>query len=225
MSEEEYSYYLYNLNRHTEKVKTAFANLLFELQKHLEQTRSVRDVVLYLKMITRNGHFETSFSSMGEVFENLHTYSSFFNCELIKRLTRKFGSQKVKARLTKYRNMVEAYLKRRVIEFPNDVFEDSTISGEVYIIKTDHVFKDLTGEELCNIHYQMNRILKQKMVRLLRIEEGCTQLTFIGFAEDKFNITAEQQQTLRNLGVLSIRYGEYFINIEKEFPKHGKYTI
>lgn len=223
MSEEERACYLYDLDRHTKKVKTAFSDLVFDLQKNLEQTKDVKDIVCYLNYYDE--HFKKLLhdcTNMAEVFEHIFSYSSFFDFEFIKRLTRKFASRKIKERLKKYRKMFQTYLKRRIVEFPDDAFEDANKSEKVYKVKTDRVFADLTGEDLQKLQYEMNKIFDNKFLRILRVEEGCVQLTFRGFEEDEFSITTKQQQALRNVDVLGIKYGEYFVDIEKGFVKESE---
>lgn len=68
----------------------------------------------------------------------------------------------------------------------------------------------------------MNVILGHKLYRLLHVEEGCVQLAIRGFEEDELNISEEQQQALRNVGVLSISYGHRCVDIAEKFSKIDK---
>ena len=60
----------------------------------------------------------------------------------------------------------------------------------------------------------MNKILGHKLLRLLNIKDGCTELTFRTFENGEFSITEKQQQALRRMGVLRISYGDMTTNIE-----------
>ena len=184
MSEEEHSYYLFNLDKHTEKVKTAFGSLVFDLQKCLEQSETVEDIVFYLNLIISDEKIKKLLrgcTTIAKVFSKICEYSSFFDFEFLKSLARKFGSRKVKQKLKRYTAMLQDYLKRRIVEFPDYTFDDVKKSEKVYVVKTDKIFKDLTGEDLKKLQYEMNKILGNKMLCLLRVEEGCAQLTFRGF--------------------------------------------
>lgn len=221
MSDAERSCYLFNLEKHTEKVKAAFGSLVYDIQKHLEQ-KKVKDLVHYLNRTTTDKNLKEHLrdcSTTEELFDKLYVYSSFFDFEFLKRLTRKFGSRKIKHKLNRYIEMFRSYLKRRIVEMPNHTFDDVTESEKVYVVKTDKNFNDFTGEDLKKLQYQMNKILENKLLCLKHVEEGCVQLTFRGFEEDNFMITAEEKQDLRNVGVLSIAYGEHFMDFENEFIK------
>lgn len=224
MSDEKRSYYLFNLDRHTEKVKTAFASLVFDLQKSLEQERSVVDIICYLKLIIEDINCKkllNDCSTVAEIFDIINLYSSFFDFEYIKILTRKFGSIKVKKTMKKYTNMFQEYLKRRIVEIPDDAFDNENEFEKLYKVKTDHVLNNLSGEDLKKLQYEMNKILGHKLVRLLRVEEGCTQLTFRGFEINFDNLSKQELQALRNVGVQNITHGEYSMAIKKEFDKEN----
>ncbi len=56
----------------------------------------------------------------------------------------------------------------------------------------------------------INRILGTKFLRLLSVDKGCIQLTFRTLPlveEDIFSIIQDQVLSLKDLGVLSIKYG------------------
>ncbi len=77
-TEEDYSYYLFNLKQHTEKIKTAFGSLVFDLQKNLEQSNNLQDVICYLKYIIFDENFKKELNGctcMAKVLEKLYTFS------------------------------------------------------------------------------------------------------------------------------------------------------
>lgn len=79
MSEEEFSYYLFNLNEHTRKLKMAFAGLVFDLQKSLEQNKNCEDVVQCLEFINDNNVENLKdCTSISEVISKISKHFSFF---------------------------------------------------------------------------------------------------------------------------------------------------
>ena len=219
MSEEERYYYLYNLNKHTEKVKTAFAGLVFELQKYLKQTSSVQEVLHSLKPFFQDKAFVEQLNcqkTFMDIFDKIFDYISFFDYEVIKFLIRHLGSKTFKKKLRKYERMFCEYSKRRIVECPDDTFGEMNENTKVLKIKTDKSIEELTVEELKKLQCKISNVLGKKLLHLLRVEEGCVQLMFQPVEQEELVITSEQQQALRNVGVLSITYGKQFIDIEKE---------
>ena len=80
-----------------------------------------------------------------------------------------------------------------------------------------------TLEEYDTLQFEMNKLLGGKLLRLVNVEEGCVQLTFRGFVEPELSLPKEKYQELRNIGVLSITYGEQVFNFSDLAPqKHAK---
>lgn len=219
MTDTEYDFYLFKLDKHTEKLKRAFASLFYDLQESLEK-QEFKKVIWYLEILHTNlTELLPDCKTMEDIYHILHPYSSFFDFEIVKLLIRKFGCVDIKQKLKKYTQMFRKYLKQRVVECPNDAFGDVKRAEKVYVIKTDKILKNITAEQLKLLQYEMDKILGNKLLRLLRVEKGCLQLTFRGVEEEEFNVTAEQQQALRNVGVLSISYGDHNVNIGEQFTK------
>ena len=211
ITEEEFSYLLFNLNRHTSKVKEAFAGIIFDLQKEIEKNSTLQTVITCLIAYDKSYESLLGSASLSEVFNRILKHSSFFDYKIFKLLIRKVGSTKTRIRLKKYEAMFKEYSKRRVVECPSDAFGDVEKSEKVYVLKTDKILESLTTAELTDLCHEMNAILNLNLLRLLKVEEGCVQLTFRGLEDDKFNTTKDQQQALRNLGVLTITYGDQII--------------
>lgn len=221
MSEEDHSFYLFELDQETQKVKRAFGSLRFDLEQNLE-TQKLENVIRYLELIKSDlKKLFTDCKSIEDVFDIFDPYSSFFDFELVKSLTHKFGSTGVKEKFKKYKKMFQKYLKHRVVECPHDSFGDIGNSEKVYVLKTDKSLETLTADDLKVLQYKLSKILENKLLRLLRVETGCMQLTFRGVEEEQLNIGAEIQQALRDVGVLSIRYGDQYVNISEKFMKQG----
>ena len=220
ISEAEHSYNLHKLYEETEKVKRAFGNLLYDLERDLEMQR-LQKIVRYLELTYPSlKRFLTNCKDMANVTDAIEPYCSFFNFEMVKSLIRKFSSSHVKERFRKYKKMFEEYSRRRVIECPTDAFGDVDSSEKVFVLKTDKILETLTADELKSLQYNIEKILKNESLRLMRVKSGCTELTFRGILEWS-NISGDEQQALREEGVLSIKYGDKYVDIAKKFVKHS----
>jgi hypothetical protein len=211
MSEEDRYFYLQNLEEHTKKTKRAFSNLVVWLQKNLQETESINKVIDCLK--TLNVELKGN-ETWRDLFDVISKYISFFDYDLIKDLIRHFGSPNLKKKLRQYKKMFNEYSKRRVIECPDDAFGDVHETEKLIKLKTDKDMEKLTVEELKKLQYQISSVLGQRVLRLLRVEEGCVQLTFRMTCEE-LTLNSKQQQDLRNVGVSSITYGEQFMDFER----------
>ena len=188
-----------------------FANLVFDLQRSIEETNiSLKDFKNLLNYFDKK-KFEQLLSeckNLQEAFNTISNFFSFFDFDIIKLLTRKFGSKDVKKKLERYKERFQKFSKRCVCEVPSDAFGEPEKSEKVYAIKIDKSLKSLTVEELKKLNYKMNRILGHQSLRLLHIEEGCVQLTFRNLKRDNLKISFKAQEALRKMGVLSISYGD-----------------
>lgn len=219
MSKEERLCYMINLDDHTKKLKGAFVGLVFDLWKHLDQNKKQGGVVQILKLFDESKYENlNNCMSISDITIIITKHISFFDYEVIKFLTRKLGSSNIKEKLKKYVKMFRAYSSRRIVECPSGAFGDVDKMEKVYVLKTDQILEKLTVEEMRILQYKMCKILGRILIRLLRVEDGCVQFIFRGI-EEEFSISKEQKQALRNLGVLSIRYGDQYIDISKGFTK------
>ena len=215
MTDEDFSYKLFNLDRHTKKVKAAFARVVLDLQRDIDASK-LKEVINFLKVF--DSKFEKlldNCENMMQLFDKLHKHFSFFDFDIIGILVRTFGSKNIKRRLGKYKDMFGKFSKCRVVECPSDAFRDYEKSKKVYVLKLDRILNSLTAKELRQLCNKIKSILKHEALRLLHVKDGCIQLTFRGFEEENFNIIEEQQQALRNIGVLCISYGENVLDISK----------
>ena len=211
MSEEELSFHRLQLNEETKKIKKSFASLVLNLQKRVEETSKLDDVVniltFYDNVYEKLLHDCTS---IAEVFRKISSVFSFFDYDLVKLLSRKFGSLSIKKDLKKYKKKFQDYSKRRICECPSDAFGDVQKSEKVYVLKTDKSIEDLTVAQLQQLQYEMNKVLGQRLLRLLDVEKGCVSLVFRIF--EHRDLSKHQQQALRKLGVLSVTYGEQCVD-------------
>ena len=218
MTKENLDFYLNDLDSHTSKIKSAYSAIMSRLQKDLERNSTLQSVINCLKAYDKPLCDKLQLAeckSIEEVFSEIIDYFSFFNFEIIKVLTR-IASRNTRNDLKKYEAMFINYSKRRVVECPSDAFGDTEESEKVYVLKTDKKLHSLGVKKLSQLCYEIAKILGHR--RLLQVSDGCVQLTFKAFDEE-FTVANDQQQALRDVGVLSITYGDQMVDISKNFLK------
>ena len=222
------------LYEETDKLKFNFASLMLELKRDLERKRdldrrlSVEEVVDILVFYDKKfaGVFAecTSFS---DVFHKVRDFVSFFDYDLLEHLIDRYGSDAIKKELDKYKDYFLEFSKRRIIECPSNAFSDhnSGSSENVLVLFADKIIENLTLDELKNFNRRVNKILGNKLVKLVRVIRGSICLTFQIFEDSNFVITEEQRQALQKEGVTSITCtygGRFFMKIAT--PVAGTYT-
>ena len=216
MSGKDFDTYLYNLDRHTSKVKAAYSAVICDLQKDLERNSTFIKVINCLKAYDKTFCDKLKLADCGSievVFSKIIDHLSFFDLEMITVLTNLCSSY-TENRVNEYKTMFEKYSKRRVVECPSDAFGDAEELEKVYVLKTDRNLRSLEVKKLSQLCYEITNILGHK--KLLQVSEGCVQLIFRASDEEfTVNVTEEQQQALRNIGVLSITYGDQMVDISK----------
>lgn len=216
LSEAELSLLRERLSDETTQMKVQFASLMFDVQKDLEANVETEDVISFLAFCDKT--FATLLNDCtrtAQVFRKMINFTSFFDYDLLERLIVKFGSTPIKENLKEYKDCFATFSKRRVCECPNNAFGDSEDSEKVWVFKTDKIFGDLTVEEIKQLNYRINKILGEKVIRILRITKGCVEITYRILNLNIFDLTSEQQQALNKVGVTSISYGDFFIDISK----------
>ena len=226
-NEEEVSFHLNRLADQTKEIKREFSSLLVHLKQDIESTAKLEDVVLLLTSNIKDKGFEEvmyNCKKLSEVFKHLSNFVSFFDFDLVKLLTHHFGSPAMKKKLKSYKIEFQNYLKRRVCECPKDAFGEAKESDKVYKIKTDKILETFTLEELDKLQHEIRKILGHKLLCLLKVEDGCTELSFRVFNCDDFDISEDQKQALSNLGVHSISCQNKVVIINTG-KVSGKYTF
>ena len=223
MPEEKLAYYRLKLDDETNRIKRSFASLVSTLQDYISEAYNIDTVVNHLLFYEpKLRELLCDCKSVIDVFSKLSMVFSFFDHNLIKILTSKFGSQNCKGRLKKYRKKFQEYTKRRICECPSDAFSGAKKPDDLsahYVLKLEKKMENYKLEELERLRHEMNIILRKKFLRLLFVDEGCIQLTFRVVDHDPLDLAEEAQQDLRNLGIISICHGVKLYNFEKLHPK------
>ena len=187
------------LYEETDKLKFNFASLMFDLKRDLERRLSVEEVVDILVFYDKKkfvGVFAecTSFSA---VFRKVRGFVSFFDYDLLEHLIDRYGSDLIKKELDEYKSYFLEFSQRRVTECPSNAFSDSGSSEKVLVLIADKIIEDLTLDELKAFNRRVNKILGNKLVKLVHVIRGSICLTFQIFEDSNFVITEEQRQALQ----------------------------
>ena len=215
------------LYEETNKLKLNFASLMFKMMEDLEQRLSVRQVVDILVFYEKN--YEAVLvecASFSEVFRKVRGFVSFFDYDLLEHLIDEHGSDAIKKELDKYKGYFREFSKRRIIECPSNTFadHDSGSSEKVLVLVADRIIEDLTLDELKIFNRRVNKVLGNKLVKLVRYKGGSLCLTFQMFEDRNFIITEEQRQALQREGVISITYGDQHFDMRTARPATGTST-
>ena len=145
---------------------------------------------------------------------------SFFDYKLLKILAKYLGSNEIKKKFKKYKSHFQEFSKRHICECPSDLFGESETADsavekpqKTYVIKIDRSVEKFTLKELENLKCKMNEILGQKFLKVVKVEDGCVQVTFRTFSNSDFVVSDEQQRALSSLGIITVSCGSKSIHI------------
>ena len=205
------------LYEETDQLKAKFASLIFDLQEDLEEKLQVDKLVDFL--IHYNPAFEVQLrecTNFSEVFRKIRHFVSFFDYDILEHLIRKFClTGFVEKELQAYKVSFEAYSERLVRECPSNAFGDPDKSEKVFVIISDKTIDNMTIKKLRKFKHNLNKILGNKLAKILCIEGGSIKLVFRTFEDYDLKLTEQQCLELRNEDVISITYGKQYIEISK----------
>ena len=222
MSEEERLQHLSTLYRETEKIRTRFTSLIFHLQKDLETNNKLVDAINILIFYEDDlKGVICDCDSIALLLRKVREFVSFFDYKLLKILAKHLGSSEmIKKKFKKYKSHFQEFAKRHICECPSDLFGESKTADsavekprKTYVIKIDKSIEKFTLKELENLKCKMNEILGQKFLKVVKVEDGCVQVTFRIFSSSDFVFSDEQQRALSSLGVITISCGSESVHI------------
>ena len=195
------------------KICCCFASLVFELQKCVEATKSspesVADVIAARDLNFKN--FLKDCPTVSKLFKASGDYWSFFDHEVVRLIVNAFGSEQVHANWEKFMELFDEYTRRLVCECPFDVFgSESKSKDKIIRMKFENSVRRLRLYQLNNLCKNLNQII-QNHIHLIKVERGCVRLTFKVLPdalEGGLNLTEDQKEALRELGILSLSYGD-----------------
>ena len=158
-------------------------------------------------------------STMNDVKNLLKNNSSFYDYNLVKYMIHAVGKESVQIQLQSYEEAFCRYAQRRVYECPSTYGAVQTQNDTQLHVKLDRLYDECTVDDLKRLEGKLCNILQINVyaVRILRVETGCFDLTFVmpaSFEMIIFPLFGDQICKLQELHVLLLGCGHHFINIE-----------
>jgi hypothetical protein len=160
-------------------IQNKFAIIVDRTKTSLEdQDISCQNLKTLFKFSAYSSHctlFEDGMS-MNDLFLELSDYWSFFDYELLTLIVER-RCPELGDKLEEYISDLKEYCRRRIIEVPAHMLDAKSTSKDTVTIKYEKEFYDITLNNIKDLQARLSLLLKTPL-RLLEIEEGCTQLTF-----------------------------------------------
>ena len=149
-----------------------------------------------------------------EVVWIIADYASFFNYSIIEHIIQKLGTSDDQKELQKYKEKLENYCKRRVVECPPVYGNLSDPDGVCVVVKLDNTLNSFTLHQLRLFESKLSTILhlSEYTPHLVAVEEGCLQLTYRIPASVKhmvFPLSQKQERALQQADVVQLSCGDY----------------
>ena len=224
MSEDEKKIKMNKLYQETEQIKTRFVNLIFGLQKSIEESYKFDDFLSLIKFHDMN--FEEKLlegcDTMTEAFRRVSRFCSFHDHHIIKLWIKKFGGRRNKEALKSFKQKIQEYSKRQVCECPSNAFGNAEKSEKVLSLESKIELDKMTIEEFGKLEKRMKIALGGPVLRLLHIDEGC-KMKYRTLDDGIIDaITEEQQLALQSLGLVNISYGDQSLNLSSQVTTNDK---
>ena len=138
--------------------------------------------------------------------------STFFDYRPVEYMIEIVGMEKDKRQLETYKEDFEHYIKRRVFECPTKIGPTHAPNNKELHVKVEFDYSKLV--KLKQFQCRLSLILEVSVhvLRISSIKEGCIQLTFLipSFVQEAiFPLSAEQEVTLKELGIIQLSCGDY----------------
>ena len=226
--------FIFRLSKDTDDIKNKFIALETRLRRALRLETTAKEII---RIISRkDDKYREAFKdcdTIDELLDEAEQHWSFFDYDLIQLLIGCIFEDEhpLMVRLKAYISYFKEYARRRICECPSNVFEDEKKNGKIVVFKIEECnFEKMTLDELKKLCFHLNSAIGSYNLRLLKTDPGCVQLTFRALpnADEMIQkLTREEQQALRNMGVLSITYGEQILNLaspSEEMSEHEEAT-
>ena len=89
-------------------------------------------------------------------------------------------------------------------------------------------YQKLTMKDLKLLCYHLNSAIGSYHLSLLSTSKGCIQLTFrtnLHKEDKKFELSKEQQESLRDVGVISVSYGDQEYNLKYSLSSESQEVL
>ena len=214
---------IYRLQDDTESILNDFIILGVRLKTTLTRSEITAKEIIHI-IVKKNYKYRKIFEdcdTIDKLLDEAEKLWSFFDYGLIELFILCFFEDEkhsLRVLLNDYVAKFERYARRRICECPSNVFKgEEKNNGKVFVFKIeDCTLETMTLSKLKRLCFRLNSTISSCNLRLLETNSGCVQLTFRALpnADDMIQeLTREEQQALRNMGVLSITYGKQTLNL------------
>ena len=186
-------------------MKAKFSALVTKVRISLRNSNSldVSDLASFFKnaesgykelaeCIKRTGNISDALDEVGS-----KNYWTFYNHEILKVIIDEFCKEdkNVTECLTNYLSQYKEYCKRRLAEVPiDDLNVKMPLSPErALYIKLDDYFNFVCVNDIEEIQSRISRLLGYKQLSLVKVEDGCIELTFKIFEEINNPVVYDQE--------------------------------
>jgi hypothetical protein len=184
LSPEEKERLVAELKFQSEEMRNKFAVIVSHTMSSLQKQEKMEEpgaVCNNLKVLLKISykHLCTLFEegmNVNALFQKLASNWSFFDYELLGLIINAYCS-KLKKKYRQYKHELEEYCRRRIVEVPAHMLDATSTSKNTVTIKYEKEFYAITLKDIKDLEVKLSRLLKTPL-RLLEIEEGCTQLMF-----------------------------------------------
>jgi hypothetical protein len=163
----------------SEAIKNKFAIIVSRTLALLEkQEKPCEHLKALFKLSSYNSYCTLFVDGMSvmDLFDELSDKWSFFDYELLT-LIIEGRCPELRDELEQYKSDLKEYCQHRIVEVPAHMHTAKPTSTNTVTIKYEKEFYDITLKDIKLLQARLSWLLK-KPLRLLEIEEGCTQLTF-----------------------------------------------
>ena len=197
-----------------------------------EREVKVKKLVIHLKMINafhpvrnnktplvqEHSKLLASVTDIEGVMDVIEDYSSFFNYGVLEHMIKHCGSPEDQEKMQKYKDKFVQYSCRRIYECPSDTGCEVKKGHMDMIVKLDANYDTYTLSALEEMKIMIGKLLliAPETLQIRKLEEGCIMVTFQipnFVCKATFPLSAEQEKSLLELGVLWLTCGDY------HFPK------
>ena len=153
-----------------------------------------------------------SAKNIGEIFEILRDYGSFFSHKIIKFIVKKLGTEEDKDRLSQYEEDFREYCKRQVFECPYFSTKSPKFTDLVMKVDTKTLRKQYTIDAQEEFEESVVAVLgiANHNLKLCSVKEGCLLMTYQipPTVEDVIlTLKPEQVKDLKELGIIRLMCG------------------
>ena len=168
MTEDEISMKKVEFERDTKEIKLEFSRLLLRLQKSLEGSCKVIDVVNLLINLDDEDMLKRC-KSIAEVFKRANRFWSFYETGVVRLLIDELGTDQDRLNYENYKKKFQAFCLKRVFLFPDG--KSSHEVGKKLAMEADPYIKRLPEEQKKQLQYEMARVFKGKnLVKMLPLK-------------------------------------------------------